>query len=937
LHNNTAEKFIHHRAHFNNLLYFMLGIQKSEQISANTSAVSLEAPVMNGTGEILLAPTLINLIATRANRTFEILATVMLTLLIAFTYQASASSTFSYALTTTTDSVKPGQIVQFKLTASNLTSTTQHLSVVYHVPQFTTAIGTGYAAGTALSYTLGYIAAGVSESVYLDFKVLSGTPNPPDGSVATLVVSDQATGASVSRSATIKSAPPASLDLSTQQGTVTPGGSFSYTLTYHNASASPLSGSQLSLPIPANATFVSADGGGVKGTDGMVRWTPAPLAAGASGQVHLNLKSATTPAIQPALLIQATWKSSSSLVLAQASDAKAVYATPNCSYALTTTTDPARPGQVVQFKLTASNTTNSPQHISLVYHVPQFTTAIGTGYVAGTALSFTFSNIAAGVTESVYLDFKVVSGTPDGSLISLVIANGATGASVARTVTVKTAPAAALDLSTQQGSVAPGGSFTYTLAYHNASSSTLSGSQLSLPIPLSVTFVSADGGGIKGTDGVVRWTPTALAAGASGEVHLNLKSAATPAIQPALELQAVWTNSAGQILAQASDAEAVYATPNCSYALTTTTDPAKPGQVVQFKLTATNVTNATQYITVVYHVPQFTTAIGTGYTAGTALSYAFGYITAGISESVYLDFKVVSGTPDGSLMTLVIANEATGASVARTATVKAVPAAALDLSTQQGSVTPGGSFTYTLAYHNASSSTLSGSQLSLPIPLNASFVSADGGGVKGADGFVRWTPATLGAGATGQVHLNLKSASAPAIQPAMEMQAAWTNSVSQILAQASEVQAVYASPLFSFGLTASGPAIPGQAIQFKLTVTNLTNTSQNLSIVYHVPQFTTAVGTGYPAGTALSYAFGYVPAKASQTATFNFNVLSGTSTPPNGSLLTLAIFDEVHGTSVSRTAAVNQTIASLNWPALVGRQFVVVGVQPSALFMSPIR
>jgi hypothetical protein len=51
----------------------------------------------------------------------------------------------------------------------------------------------------------------------------------------------------------------------------------------------------------------------------------------------------------------------------------------------------------------------------------------------------------------------------------------------------------------------------------------------------------------------------------------------------------------------------------------------------------------------------------------------------------------------------VISNEATGASVARTATVKAAPAAALDLSTQQGSVAPGGSFSYTLTYHNASS------------------------------------------------------------------------------------------------------------------------------------------------------------------------------------------------------------------------------------------
>lgn len=197
----------------------MLGIQKSEQISADKSSASFEASVMTGTGKRLLAPTLIQHIATMAKRSFGVLATVMTILLIAFSYQASASSNFSYALTTTTDPVRPGQIVQFKLTASNLTSATQYLSVLYHVPQFTTAIGTGYPAGTAMSHTFGYIAAGVSESMYLDFNVVSGTPNPPDGSVATLVVSDQATGASVSRLATVKSAPSASLGLSTQQGT----------------------------------------------------------------------------------------------------------------------------------------------------------------------------------------------------------------------------------------------------------------------------------------------------------------------------------------------------------------------------------------------------------------------------------------------------------------------------------------------------------------------------------------------------------------------------------------------------------------------------------------------------------------------------------------------------------------------------------------------
>jgi hypothetical protein len=43
-------------------------------------------------------------------------------------------------------------------------------------------------------------------------------------------------------------------------------------------------------------------------------------------------------------------------------------------------------------------------------------------------------------------------------------------------------------------------------------------------------------------------------------------------------------------------------TPAVSYALTTTIDPVKPGQVVQFKLTVTNLTTAAQYLSVGYHV-----------------------------------------------------------------------------------------------------------------------------------------------------------------------------------------------------------------------------------------------------------------------------------------------------------------------------------------------
>jgi hypothetical protein len=428
----------------------------------------------------------------------------------------------------------------------------------------------------------------------------------------------------------------------------------------------------LSLPVPVGASFVSVDGGGVLGADGVVRWTLSTLAAGGTGEVNLNLKASTTTGARPALLVQAAWKDSGGQILAQASDAKAIYSVPALSYAVTTTTDPDKAGQVVQFKVTVSNLTTASQYVSFSYHVPNFT--VYSSYPAGTALSYTVGYVDAGASQSFNLDFTVLSGVqapPNGSLITLLMSDAARSASVSRTVTVKSTPVGALDLSTQQGTVAPGGSFTYTVAYHNTSASTLSGSQLSLPVPAGASFGSADGAGVLGTDGVVRWTLSSLAAGATGEVHLNLKASTTTGARPALLVQAVWKDSGSQILAQASDAKSIYAVPALSYALTTTTDPVAAGQALQFKVTVTNLTTASQYVTFSYHVPNFT-AYGS-YPAGTVLSYTVGYVAAGASQSVNLATLTVLGAsqaPKGSLITLVTSDQARGASVSRTVTVK---------------------------------------------------------------------------------------------------------------------------------------------------------------------------------------------------------------------------------------------------------------------------
>ena len=95
-----------------------------------------------------------------------------------------------------------------------------------------------------------------------------------------------------------------------------------------------------------------------------------------------------------------------------------------------------------------------------------------------------------------------------------------------------------------------------------------------------------------GTDGVVRWTLSSVAAGASGEVNVNLKAPSTTVAHAPLVVEAALRNSAGQILAQASDAKAIYVTPALSYALTTTANPVQPGQGIEFTVTVTNLSSA---------------------------------------------------------------------------------------------------------------------------------------------------------------------------------------------------------------------------------------------------------------------------------------------------------------------------------------------------------
>ena len=95
------------------------------------------------------------------------------------------------------------------------------------------------------------VTAGSSETAKLRFAVVGSGNIPPDGTTITLNAVDISRGASISRSAVVRATPALTLQLSTEQGTVAPGGNFTYTLATANVSGLSVSGTTLTATVPA--------------------------------------------------------------------------------------------------------------------------------------------------------------------------------------------------------------------------------------------------------------------------------------------------------------------------------------------------------------------------------------------------------------------------------------------------------------------------------------------------------------------------------------------------------------------------------------------------------------------------------------------------------------------------------------------------------------
>jgi uncharacterized repeat protein (TIGR01451 family) len=322
--------------------------------------------------------------------------------------------------------------------------------------------------------------------------------------------------------------------------------------------------------------------------------------------------------------------------------------------------------------------------------------------------------------------------------------------------------------------------------------------------------------------------------------------------------------------------------------------------VLEFDATVTNLTAGSQSVVLYFTVPEYTTYGALG--AGNAASINFGSVTAGSSTTAKLRFAVVgSGNipPDGTTITLNAVDISRGASISRSAVVRATPALTLQLSTEQGTVAPGGNFTYTLATANVSSLSVSGTTLTATVPGGATFVSADHGG-RLLGKVVTWSLGTLAANTNVQVSATYHAASSSKALGPLD---ALVRDSAAHFARASDTRVIYRSPVFTYGITASpDPVARGQTLEYDVTVTNVTAVSQSVVINFTVPEYTTYGALG--AGNAASFNFGSVSPGASRTAQLLFVVVHTGSIPPDGTSITLDTVDLARGASVSRTVVV---------------------------------
>ena len=468
----------------------------------------------------------------RYREVLRFLAPLILLVLALVSLRSEAQGTAgnpAIAITATPDPVRPGELVQYVITATNRSAVGHSFRVSAQVPNHTTVAAGGIAnppsisqgggcgggvstcpAGSTISWDFGNNAVAPGQSVTVQFSALVDTTNPPpSGTVirsTASVVSSGIDSATAGVDVVVSSAG-LSLGMVNASSPVAPGAALSYTLEFGNPGAVSAPAATLAVALPAGTSFVSATGGGAL-VGSTVQWDVGALPSGGTGQRQLVVQ--VDPAAASGSVVSAAADlrdAGTGASLARANAAAVVLTSAGAQVMITATPDPVRPGELVQYAITATNRSAVPHSFSVSAQVPNHTTvsngafSVPTGIsqggscgssaittcAAGSTISWLFGNNPIAPGQSVTVQFSALVDTinppPSGTVIrstASVVSSGIDSASAGVDVAIQGGASSAPVLSTDPvtlgfGSVQVGSSRDLAMTVTNTGAGTLTG------------------------------------------------------------------------------------------------------------------------------------------------------------------------------------------------------------------------------------------------------------------------------------------------------------------------------------------------------------------------------------------------------------------------------------------------------------------------------
>jgi Domain of unknown function DUF11 len=566
---------------------------------------------------------------------------------------------------------------------------------------------------------------------------------------------------------------------------VAPGGLLTYRLSYGNPTTTPAQSAVLTLPLPTDVDLVQASDGGIVNGAGGVEWTLSNVATGQGGRREVLVR-VHDDVVEGTIIAAAARVEDTAGEITHATTSTRVEQAVPLALSMELNPDPARPGELVDVRLTVTNTgTTDLLAVEAEVFLPDGAARFGSTTTTGAAASclgdqftttcdprerlvFTVGTVPAGSGVTLSLPTSIAGTAAAGRLFTFNArardTNGLTAA--ARTSVRVAADRLELTLDDDVEPIEPGGLLTYRLSFGNPTTTPAQTTLLRLPLPVGVEFVGAsDGGTLNAEADAVEWNLATVAPTQGGRRAVVVQANDDLIDGAVIGAEATIEDSSGRRTRATTSTRVEQAVP-LALSMELNPDPARPGELVDVRLTVTN-TGTTDLLAVEAEVflPDGAARFGSTTTTGAAASclgdqftttcdprerlvFTVGTVPAGSGVTLSLPTSIAGTAAAGRLFTFNARARDTNGLTAAARTSVRVEANRLDLTLDDDvePIEPGGLLTYRLTFGNSTASAAQATLLRLPLPAGVELMDvSDGGALNAQTGAVEWNLATVSA------------------------------------------------------------------------------------------------------------------------------------------------------------------------------------------------